>query len=670
VLTLGKGFYFNLAFNNIKRNQKKFIPYFITATIMISVYFMVLLIIYTPGLEGVPENGILKMLFMIGLSVLSVFIAIFMLYINSFLIKQRKKEMGLYGILGLEKRHVGHLMLWENLIINGSALLLGMISGCVFGWLIFMLLMKSINFSLNSYFAIPLQAFIITFIFFAVLFFVISLINLFQVRIANPIDLLKSDHQGEKKTRFLIPITLFGAAALGYAYYIALTVKNPLQAINQFFFAVLLVILASYALFTSGSIFLLKLLKKNKKYYYRSENFISIGGMLHRMKQNASGLASICILSSMVLVTVSTCIALYLGQEDSLKSRSMDDIKIQVAEETTDQQFKQLDEMFQIAAEQNDVKIESEYRYFSCEGSLVFQNNRFIIPEPSFDYFEETYEDSVSVNYMTVSDFNRVSDRQEKLEDNQIILLTSAGEYEGIKEFTVGDGNSQITYEIADRYTDTVFTNGKHRKAKQEIFLVVKDREVVRQMIERLNPNDRGNLTWKIIMNISGSQLNGYHFGNDIYDNYGDIATPYGIDNIYSNRYANYSIYGGLLFMGAFFTILFLCATVLIIYFKQVSEGYDDKDRFEMLQKVGMDDREVKRTINKQILTVFFLPLAGALLHVAMASRMLMKMLEIFWLYNDRLTMLCIIGSCAVFTIVYVFVYRLTAKTYLRIVKW
>lgn len=667
---MGKGFYLKLALNNLKRHQKKFIPYFIAATIMISIYFMVVMIIYSPGLKDVPNHVALVQLFRIGFFTLCIFITSFMLYINGFLIKQRKKELGLYGILGLEKRHVGYVMLWENLIINGSALLTGIVSGSIFGWIIFMLLLKSINVTKNTYFAIPLQAFTFTIIYNAVLFLLIAIINLFQIRIANPIDLLKSEHQGEKKVRFVLPKTILGLLALGYAYYISLNVTNPLQAMNKFFFAVCLVIVATNVLFTTGSLFLLRLLKNNKKFYYKANNFISVAGMFHRMKQNAKGLANICILSSMVLVTVSTCVSLYLGQEDSLRVRHQNDFELLVSDQTTEEQFEKLDQFIKKTAEVSNVIIEEgAYRYYSDSATLIYEGQRFILPDEKLSYFEKAGKKAVTVFMMTLSDYNRVSKQKEILEEGQLLLLSN-GEYKELKTFDISTVEESLSYTITKHITDSVFTNGKHRKAWEELYLVLADETSVTLLDGKLNPQYGIGRVGRVIFNIQGENEDCFNFGQMIAKQYGDIVKPIGIEDMYDSRYFGYSLNGGLLFMGAYFTIIFLCATVLIIYFKQISEGYDDKDRFETMQKVGMDDREVKRTINKQILIVFFLPLVGALLHVSMASNMIIRLLEVFWLYNVKLTVLCILGSCAIFTAVYCIVYRLTAKTYCKIVKW
>jgi putative ABC transport system permease protein len=487
---------------------------------------------------------------------------------------------------------------------------------------------------------------------------------------ANPIDLLKSDHAGEKKTRFVIPITIVGLAMLGYAYYIAWSVTNPLIAFMKFFLAVVLVIFASYLLFTTGSIALLKILKNNKKYYYKPENFISIAGMIHRMKQNASGLASICILSTMVLVTVSTCLALFLGQEDTLSYMHKDDIQIQFNENSDENQNNQLDNIIVKAVDESGVELTSEYQYSSYDGSLLLEDDNLISPNTDIDLLADKVPDLISVSFLSAENYKIITGRDVVLDDCHLIMLTSNGEYENIKSVHLGNSSDEKTYEVIGYDTETVLTNGKNRDAKEELYFVVKDDSTAEQLVHRMNQNYNNGYTTKTILNINGSQEECYQFSNQVMEEAKKLKDFASMDSIYLYRAVCYSIYGGLLFIGAFFTIIFLCATVLIIYFKQITEGYEDKSRFEMLQKVGMDDLEVKKTINKQILIVFFLPLLGALLHLSMASNMIIKLLEVFYLYNVKLTLLCMLSASAVFAIAYILVYRLTAKTYVKIVKW
>lgn len=665
---MGKGFFAKLAVNNLKRNDKKYIPYYIASTIMISVYFMVLLLIYSPGLKNIPDGQTLRSLFQIGFFTLCIFVSLFMFYINSFLIKQRKKELGLYGILGLEKRHVGRVLLWENIIVNGSSLITGILSGCVFGWLIFLLLLKCIHVTADTYFIIPPKAIITTVIYFAVLFTLIALFNVLQVRLANPIDLLKSDHAGEKKTRFILPITLFGLTAMGSAYYMAWNYVNSSQAISTFFVSVVLVILATNALFTTGSIALLKTLKCNKKIYYKSDNFVSIAGMFHRMKQNASGLATICILSTMVLVTVSSCVSLYLGQEDLLRDEFMDDIVIRHSTNGSTEKF--IDEIIYNTVNDTEISIENQHQYKALKGTLLRQEGKFVAPQKHINFYDKLEVDYVDAYFISLEEFNRISQKEEVVQEDQVLLLTG-GNYDDVLTISTGDKS----YQVAKQITDTVFTNGKVRQADKEVFIVMKDLSILRPGTSEYVMKPEAKLNSYRILNINGGNEDCYEFSMQLENSVRalfnqDQSQDIMFDSIYIKRFLDYSMFGGLLFLGVFFTILFLCATVIIIYFKQVSEGFEDKERFETLQKVGMDDLEVKRTINKQILIVFFLPLLAALCHLTAASKMIIKMLGMFGMFNVNLSILCIIGSSIVFTIVYIFVYRLTARTYCRIVKW
>lgn len=304
------------------------------------------------------------------------------------------------------------------------------------------------------------------------------------------------------------------------------------------------------------------------------------------------------------------------------------------------------------------------YHYNSKRFLLTYQNGEVMLPKSQLVYSSYAEMDILDLSVITLSEFNRICGTDKELEDGQIIMLSNS-KYKDVDQFRVSVGNDIKIYNIISHLSDTLFTTGKNRKANEEVFFVVKDQKDISQIKQQ---NASENLRY--ILNIKGSNEDGYQYCKDMFGKLKEVTDSYSYDSIYTSRASCYSLYGGLLFMGAFFTVLFLCATVLIIYFKQISEGYEDKERFEMLQKVGMDDQEVKRTINKQILIVFFLPLLGALLHLSMASHIIIKLLGVFMLYNNKLTILCMVGSCLVFTLVYVFVYRLTARTYCRIVRW
>lgn len=455
---------------------------------------------------------------------------------------------------------------------------------------------------------------------------------------------------------------------MGSAYYMAWNYVNSSQAISTFFVSVVLVILATNALFTTGSIALLKTLKCNKKIYYKSDNFVSIAGMFHRMKQNASGLATICILSTMVLVTVSSCVSLYLGQEDLLRDEFMDDIVIRHSTNGSTEKF--IDEIIYNTVNDTEISIENQHQYKALKGTLLRQEGKFVAPQKHINFYDKLEVDYVDAYFISLEEFNRISQKEEVVQEDQVLLLTG-GNYDDVLTISTGDKS----YQVAKQITDTVFTNGKVRQADKEVFIVMKDLSILRPGTSEYVMKPEAKLNSYRILNINGGNEDCYEFSMQLENSVRalfnqDQSQDIMFDSIYIKRFLGYSMFGGLLFLGVFFTILFLCATVIIIYFKQVSEGFEDKERFETLQKVGMDDLEVKRTINKQILIIFFLPLLAALCHLTAASKMIIKMLGMFGMFNVNLSILCIIGSSIVFTIVYIFVYRLTARTYCRIVKW
>lgn len=665
---MGKSFFFRMALTNIKRDKKMYIPFGIASTAFVSIYFMVITIMYSKGIADVPAGRNLQDLFAIGMVIMNIITVIFMLYINSFLIKRRKKEFGLYGILGLEKRHVGKVILWENFIVSASAVAIGILSGCIFGKLIFLIIFYTLKVSAHSRFMLPAEAFFYTVILFSGIFLITSLFNLLQVRLANPIDLLEGEHMGEKKARFIVAKTLIGAVLLGWAYYSALTVNNAMSALNQFMLAVIAVIAASFLLFEAGSLFFLTILKGRKKIFYKANNFIAISGLFHRMKQNAAGLASICILSTMVLVTVSTCVALYLGQEDMIKRMNPNDMEIQMTEEVTAEQEGQLNKLIASGVKKNNITVTDRYSYDFFSDTLILKDGILLavnaeeLGDQSAAEFMEQMRD---VNFITLDDYNKICSRNETLSRNEILMLTGHdATKDSLKASVAGP------YKIKAVVPDTKFMKGKNSEIDSGLYFVTANKEEGVKLLGLLDPSKQIRFYRINILNLDGNKDNLNLFSKEIKEKSLKIKNVNHFDSIFTNREEGYGIYGGLLFLGIFFTILFLVATVLIIYFKQISEGYDDKDRFIILQKVGMDDREVKKTINKQILIVFFLPLAGALLHVTMARHMIMKLLQAFQLYNTALTAWCITVTCLVFILAYVFVYRITARTYYKIVKW
>jgi len=561
-----------MAWNNIRRNRRTFFPYILTTAIISGVYLLIGGLIFSESLSNLPSGKTASQIFSIGIVVFSIFAFFFMIYINNFIVGRRKREFGLYGILGLEKRHVGRVLVWENLITLVLGVASGVVFALVFGRLLFLVLLKMIReVAAGSVFSLAPVAYILTLILFFAVFVITSLLNRRQVRLSSPIALMSSERKGEKDSKLLIPLAIFGLLCLIVAYYYAWTIENVGMALGLFFLLAILVILATHILFRSGSIAALRALRANKRLYYKPRNFIAIGGMFQRMRQNAKSLATICILSTMFIVTVSGTLALYLGQQAMLEGK--------------------------------------------------------------YPYEVEAY-----IN----------ADRGEQaILDFESAALSLADEY----NVTLSADRSKLTYEAP--------TDGQYIRNNY----VSPDSEWVDT--QRLLYFD-GSMRF----DVNGTDADCLKYVGALRNLSVSMFDSSGISDVFTASQEGYGLFGGLLFLGVFFGILFLAVTVLIIYFKQISEGYEDKAQFAILQQVGMDDLQVKATINRQVLWVFFIPLGMTVLHMVFASRMMARMLQAFMLYDWGLVLACIGGACVVFALLYLIVYRLTAKVYYRIVKW
>lgn len=679
---MANGFYMRLAAGNLLRNKRMYGPYCVASALMSGMVSIILNLVFSRSISNLSYGGTVIAMFTMGIVVMVIFTMGYMLYINSFLIKRRKKEFGLYGVLGMERRHVARVILWENAIMSFGALLVGLLSGIVLGRLIFMLLMRTLHTAAGSLYQLSIESILVTAAIFLVIFILTTLYNLNQVRLANPVDLLKGEQKGEKRVRFAVPITIVGLCILGYAYYLAITVGNSVTALLGFWPAVILVIIATWLLFTGGSACILNLLKRNKRIYYKPRNFITISGLSHRMKQNAAGLANICILSTMVMVTVSCCCSLYLGQNEILMYQNPHDITMSLHVSDKASQDAAIDKTTAYAetlASEQAVEIEGILRYDARSQSALFADGKLYYRDTSgqllyaMDVSQEAF---IDVRIMTVDAYNAATGSNEVLGDDEIILLAE-GEKATLTEVPYGTG----TMRVQKAYTQTPYTRGKNSPEDGVLFIIVANEQIADDMEKTVNPLVSNYETYTFLkIDIEAEQEAGEAYSTAVLDFFGaeadaaarssDQGSAYRTSNIFRNRMESYGMYGGLLFLGVFFAILFLTNTVLIIYFKQISEGFEDCERFAILQKVGLSDAEVKSTINRQMLIVFLMPLTVALIHIAAASNMIRQMLGSFMLVNFTLTMLCILVTCAVFVVVYLAVYRVTARTYYKLVKW
>lgn len=578
-----------------------------------------------------------------------VFAVIFLFYTNSFLIKRRKKEIGVYNILGMGKRHIARMMAVETILTAGISILGGLVFGIIFGKLMYLLLLKILHNSVDMQFSVNGTAIVQTVILFAGIFLLTYLYNILQIQLVNPVELLHGGNQGEKEPKSRWLLVIVGVAALGNGYWIALTTEAPLEVLLKFFVAVVCVIIGTYALFIAGSIVVLKILRKNKAYYYNPKHFTSVSGMIYRMKQNGAGLANICVLSTMVLVMVSTTVSLYAGMEDILDSRFPRDVSIVCKQADVDHE-EIIERLLKEQCEKAGVKITDRvwYRYGSMNAVLKgdkLENVDQYYPDNHFYYVE----------MMTQDEYNRIEKRNVSLEEQEILTYTSNGKC-GKKEINIAGRNYQVKKELSEMTSQPKST----AEIYKTLYIVFANAEQI-ERIEPFSYADKFNLKGD-----DGKQKEALEqIQNEFYEKIPDGM----MESRMLSRSSFYELYGGLFFIGIYLGSMFIMATVLIIYYKQISEGYDDRERYQIMQKVGMSKKEVKRSIRSQVLSVFFLPLVVAVIHVAVAFKVMTKILGVLNLTNVSLFAVCTIITIAVFAVFYIIVYSITAKEYYRIVN-
>lgn len=655
----GVGFYWKLAFTNLKGNRRVYLPYLLSSVGIIMMFYSINAL--GQGIDQGALYGGTTVASMMGLGVfvIGLFAVLFLFYTNSFIIKRRKKELGLYNILGMEKRHIAHILFRETLLIAVCSLALGLGLGIVFSRVVFWLLGLLLGTNLAVAFVIPVSAITSTLGLFGLIFLLTLCYNLLQVKLSKPIELLHGGETGEREPKAHWFLAVLGALLLGTGYTMAVTIQDPLSALVFFFVAVILVILGTYLLFITGITAMLKLLKKNKRFYYKTNHFTALSGMLFRMKQNAAGLASICVLFTALLVTVSTTFSLYTSMDGLLRARYPRNVLVSVCD--ANQEAKDM--------------VRSAVNQKSQELGLALEN---VVDREGWNITtarvgntlhtqEVSLETCAVVNIFTQSEFERFSGQQVDLAENQVLLFDPANTFPEEDTLHIDDK----TYEIVP--SDYVMPEASTLAQIYEMYyLVVRDETVVENI---LAPS--GSDTFPIYsydFDVAGGDPEDIAALREVLGTV-DFSGP-GVEyaallfeDSATSRQSFMELYGGLFFLGLFLGVLFLLGTALIIYYKQVSEGYDDARRFNIMQKVGMSHKEVKQSIHSQILLVFFLPLVMAVLHLAFAFPMLEKILLVMGLANTQLILLSTLGCVAVFTVAYLIIYALTARTYYNIVE-
>ena len=669
-----KGIFSRLAKQNIRNNKSTYIPYIITCIFCIAMIYMMEFLRDCPTLDqAVRQADEVRMIVFTGEIVVEIFCIIFLIYSNSFLMKRRQKEIGLYNILGLERNHIGIVMFLETIITSIGSLAGGIAVGIIGSKLALLLLLKLLHIPSVLGFYISVKGIFTCLFMFGIVFLMILFLNLAKIHLSRPVELLRGNNTGEKEPAAKWLMALIGFICLGAGYYLAVTTESPIKAITIFLLAVILVMAGTYLLFTAGSIVILKFLRRRKSFYYRTGNFISISGMLYRMKQNAIGLASICILSTGVLLMISMTVSIYFGMNDIMLNRYRYDVDMSVTSISEDECQTAI-EAFEKAIADNKVPVEKSVEEIYLD-IVCSKNGDQILIKPA-----NTIRNSDSVLVLSLlnqAEYKRLTGISANLNDGEIFAwYPSAVQKDSVTvdetEFTVKkwlDKNPLTCGE--DAVSDNavlVVTNEDFKKFD----------EMRTEMYKGVSSAPAGeDLTLHLGLDITGSETDKIDFGTPVMEDVKDLRKNGGLSEnswitsgIRQQEYESYyADNGALLFIGIFLGSLFLMGTAMIIYYKQISEGYEDQKRFEIMQKVGLSRREVRSSVRRQILMVFFLPLLMAMLHITMAFPMIRRMLLLFGMTNTKLFIGCTAGTVLIFAVVYGLIYLMTARSYYHIVE-
>ena len=660
---MGKLFFPKMAAGNLVRNRRFEFPYLLTGLITVAMFYNMTFLTFHEELKNMPGGATIPTIMNLGTMVVGLFAVIFLLYTNTFLMKRRHKEIGLYNILGMSKRHIAVVMLWETVYTCLITVVGGLLLGILLSKLMLLLLYKILFFSVSFGFMVSWKSVGITAVLFVAIYLVALLLNLLHVHLSKPVELLKGGSVGEKEPKTKVLLAILGVVTLGAGYYIAITTESPLEALMLFFLAVILVIIGTYCLFTAGSIAFLKAMKKRKNYYYQAKHFIGISGMLYRMKQNAVGLANICILSTMVLVMISTCVCLYIGTGDALNhdiiySQSWQDSGNRSKEEVRVQIQEALDKAGMEPTHVQEVDQLTTVNSMPEEATLGGVDPNAGVMDLS---------NTVTTLVVTAEGYRQMTGNTLNLAPGEAAIYTteSQGEWEQISflglSFSIKTWLPEAPAITVEGYSE------------RYIFLVVADDAAMEAVYQQQMLDGGGlasNIYWEYSLDFDGVSKEEML---QLYQTLRSSVLSDTGDNTLSCRDAQevdfYSLYGSFLFLGLFLGALFLMATVLIIYYKQISEGYEDKERFAIMEKVGMSQQQVRTAIRSQVRMVFFLPLLGAIIHLAASFKMISKLMAALGLQNIPLFALCCAGTVAAFAVGYFIIYHLTARTYYKIVR-
>jgi len=644
-----------LAVSNLIKNRKLYYPFALAVLLAVTITYLFYSLTLNPNIGKIRGGESISATLALGMVVVTIASGIIVFYANSFVMKNRSKELGVYGMLGLEKRHLISMVFKELVIFGSLTLTAGLGLGALFDKLIFALLLKLMKMKVELVSTFQPIVFILGLIF----------INAFRIARMNALQLSREKASGEKKGRFLGLQTILGLISLGAGYYLAITVENPLSAVLIFFVAVLLVIFGTYLLFNAGITVFLQILKKNKRYYYQPNNMISVSNLIFRMKKNAVGLATIAILSTMVLVTMSATTSIFKASENFKKVMNPHDFGItgqNVEKEDINKLLDQYASDKGLTVTKKEVLTYSNFGVANQEGTklTIFKKGQNRVkPKTIFMVFDQ-------------KDYENMTGQKLGLSGHEVGLFAQNKQLQGQKELTLNDQTYTIKEEIKKDFILEHVPNQYNTLTSDYNYLVVPD---LKAFLEQ-HPNSSIFNQYYGGMNVTASEDEQLKIADDyskFVNNFNRELNKEG-SYVYGSNLADSSaqmsaLFGGVFFIGIFLSIIFMVGTVLVIYYKQISEGYEDRERFIILQKVGLDQKQIKQTINKQVLTVFFLPLLFAFLHLAFAYHMLSLILKVIGVLDATMMLTVTLSICAIFLIVYVLIFMITSRSYRKIVQ-
>lgn len=648
-----------LSVMGIRKNGNAYFPYILAGVFSVFVFFVFASIVNNDIVKTLPHSGYAWMLLEVGQVLLGLILLPFILYTNSFLIKRRKKELGLYSVLGLDKKHIAVMMFWETLVIFGIVMVGGVLFGLVFSKLIFLILLNMSGLPVNATFTFSLNALDQTLIYFLAAYAINLVINVIHVFRTNPNELIREPKKGDKEPKHLWFTALLGIVLIGAGYAIAIPAKVDSNIFVNFLLAVSLVVFGTHNFFKAGLLAFLKLLKMNNGFYYRKSNYVTVSGMLHRLKKSASSLSNICIFSTMTIITLMCTLSVWLGNAGILKQQYPYDAILNY--NTLD--FKaagELDDKLAELAKASQVEISTKAAFTYQKLHVVRSGNTFAMQSSS-----RPLALRYAIKLITLEDYNRIENRHETLSDNEVFIFATGADY-GYDKVILGNE----TYKVKKELDSVVFySKATNNTFGQDYYLIVKDAAVMdklRSDFKSVAENDR---ILSVRLNLAGTENDREAFIGGI-SKWSKSQPGYNsvVDGI-SGRRDTSSMNGGLLFIGVFFSLIFTMCLILIMYYKQITEGYDDRENFDIMQKVGMSDSEVRGTIKKQILMVFFAPLLIAILHTAAGFMMMSSLLGTLYLFDTRLIIMCGLTVAVFFAILYGLSYNVTSRTYYNIVK-